>query len=361
VTKVLRFGPVLRPRQGTAAQVVCFNANADQIAQIARIERIGRDEAGLLRGFQRPQIASHIREIGDYLAREDAILPNAIVLAFNSGARVQKDGFLVVDISDGPPGWVVDGQQRFTAALGLKNRDFELIVSAFVSADMAELNRQFILVNNTKPLPKQLIYELLPSTEGLPDRLSDRTDAAVLTEALNYWPTSSLLGCVHQQTNPNGVIKDTLLQRMLLNSMQNGALRALDATGDVLEWRFNLVSSFFEAVRMVFARDWDGHNAKSSRLLHGVGIISMGYVMDELHTRVEACTAGAFLLGLQPLAQHTRWTSGEWSIGKERRPWNTVQNTNADYRLISHHLVRLIRHAPAPALRKGGANRRGGA
>jgi DGQHR domain-containing protein len=85
--------------------------------QVARIERIGRDAKGRLSGFQRPQIAAHIREIGDYLGQDDAMLPNAIVLAFAKGASATRDGGFVVDISDGPPGWVVDGQQRLCAAL----------------------------------------------------------------------------------------------------------------------------------------------------------------------------------------------------------------------------------------------------
>jgi DGQHR domain-containing protein len=342
---VLRFSPAITPHQGTAGRVVCFSATAHQVATIARVERIARDQNGKLTGFQRPQIASHIREIRDYLARAEAILPNAIVLAFDAGVEIRSDGSFVVDISDGPPGWVVDGQQRLTAALGLGERSFELLVSAFVCADMSELNRQFILVNNTKPLAKQLIYELLPGTAGLPSRLSDRTDAALLTEALNYRPDSSLRNLILQQTNPDGIIKDTLIQKMLINSMQHGALRTSVNSGGDRAWRFALVSAFFGAVQRVFASDWHGHTAKTSRLLHGVGLISMGYVMDELHIRCGATQEDEFERQLRPLAAHTHWTSGEWKIGNQRRRWNSLQNTNADYRLVSHHLVRLIRHA----------------
>ncbi len=47
--------------------------------------------------------------------------------------------------------------------------------------------------------------------KGLPHRLSDRTGAAVLVEALNYGSKSSLRGQINQQTNPAGVSKDTLV------------------------------------------------------------------------------------------------------------------------------------------------------
>ena len=342
---LISFKPALTPRQGNAARVVCFAATAQEIDKIARIDRIGRDGKGNLRGFQRPQISAHIREIRDYLASSDAILPNTIVLAFGAGALVKGDK-VTFDVSDGPPGWVVDGQQRLTAALSLPGSDFQLLVSAFICDDMSELKRQFILINNTRPLSKPLIYELLPGTSGLPHRLSDRTEAAMLTEALNHRRESVLRGKIQQQTTPDGIIRDTVLQKMLINSMQHGALRNVSVSESVsLQARFEIVNAFYQALTETFHDDWHDHDAKTSRLLHGVGITAMGYVMDELYARRRAKTARDFKRGLQTLAGRTHWTSGEWKIGAERRSWNSLQNTSADYRLLSHHLVRLIRRA----------------
>jgi DGQHR domain-containing protein len=339
----LRFSPTISPIQGSGPLVVCFTATPSQVGQIARIERIGRDDAGKLTGFQRPQIAAHIREIRDYLQKSDAMLPNAIVLAFSDGARISRNGTFSVDISNGPPGWVVDGQQRLAAAFALPKNGFQFIVSAFVCKDRKELNRQFILINNTRPLAKPLIYELLPGIAGLPQRLSDRVGAALLTEGLNYRPESPLRGLINQQTNPDGLIKDTLLQRLLINSLQNGALRTSSDDEAILDRGYHLVSAFFAAVRHVFSADWEGHTAKTSRLLHGAGIVAMGYVMDELSIRQHATKRKHFETGLQPLVGRTHWTSGEWNFGSERRRWNSLQNTKADYRLLSHHLVRLVR------------------
>lgn len=342
--KTIVLGPVISPKQGSAGRVVCFAARPRDVARIALIDRIGRDEKGKLRGFQRPRIASHIREIRDYLMRPEAILPNAIVLAFNRGVTITHDNFMVVDVSTGPPGWVVDGQQRLSAALDFSDGDFELIVSAFICDDMSELNRQFILVNNTRPLAKPLIYELLPGTTGLPDRLANRTDAAVLTEQLNYRKDSALFGLVQQQTNPDGIIKDTLLQKFLINSMQHGALRSLRSKRSTSP-QFSLVSEFFHAVRTVFRSEWEGHTPKTSRLVHGVGLVAMGFVMDELYDRHKCHRRQHFMSGLRILEKKTHWTSGEWRFGEERRPWNSLQNTSSDYRLLAHHLVRIIRRA----------------
>ena len=60
----LRF-EALAPVQSPKLTVFTFIAKAADIARIARIERAGRDDDGALQGFQRPQIANHIREIRD--------------------------------------------------------------------------------------------------------------------------------------------------------------------------------------------------------------------------------------------------------------------------------------------------------
>lgn len=341
---VSRFSPTISPRQAGGPTVVCFTATAARILQVARVERIGRSDSGRLSGFQRPQIAAHIREIRDYLSTPEAMLPNSIVLAFSSEHATYVGGELVVIGGETPPGWVVDGQQRLCAASGLENADFELPVAAFICEDMLELNRQFILINNTRPLSKPLIYELLPGVTGLPHRLSDRAGAALLIEALNYDPNSSLHGVINQQTNPDGIIKDTLMQKLLMNSLRDGALRTFDGD-ELMSKGKNVVSEFFAAVRTIFASDWDGHTPKTSRLLHGTGLIAMGFAMDEIVGRYGETERHGFARWLDQLQAHTHWSSGEWDFGSERRPWNALQNTNADYRLLSHHIVRLLRRA----------------
>jgi DGQHR domain-containing protein len=304
----------------------------------------------VLRGFQRPQIANHIREIRDYLAKPTAILPNPIVVAFTQSATLQPTGAntgrVMIDISQGPPGWIVDGQQRFTALLDLPKKRFEVLISGFICTNLEELQRQFILVNNTRPLPKALVYELLPQVSDLPPRLSNRSQAALLTEALNYRKGSSLRGLIRQQTNPKGVIRDTVLQRVIMNSLSDGALRLYASDNQILlEKGFDLVSEFFHAVKHVFADDWEGKTPKTSRLVHGAGIVAMGYVMEALHVMTGADDRHAFAKGLRHLVGKAAWCSGEWEFGAERRRWNGLQNVPSDVRQLSLHLVQLLKRS----------------
>jgi DGQHR domain-containing protein len=356
VTRLLRYD-VIVPRQSDALSVFTFAARAVDIARFARIERAGRDEAGVLQGFQRPQIASHIREIRDYLEKPNAILPNPIVVAFTSSVGLElllplaggletRLGRLTIDVSNGPPGWIVDGQQRFTALTELRGREFEVLVSGFICYDLEELQKQFILINSTRPLPKALVYELLPRVGDLPTRMSNRAQAALVTEALNYRPGSSLKGLIRQQTNPKGTIRDTVLQRVIMNSLTDGALRLYaDDEGLLLDKGVRLISEFFHAARHVFRDEWEGKTPKTSRLVHGAGVIAMGYVMEALYVMTGAEERDAFAQGLLHLKGHTAWSAGEWNFGIERRRWNGLQNVPSDVRQLSLYLVQELKQA----------------
>ena len=91
-----------------------------------------------------------------------------------------------VELRDQQVGLIVDGQQRFSALSMLDEKKFEVFVSALICKDEDELQRQFILINNTKPLSKDLIYELLPTVDGLPQDYQVEVLHSHLTQELNF-------------------------------------------------------------------------------------------------------------------------------------------------------------------------------
>ncbi|MDF0541197.1 DGQHR domain-containing protein DpdB [Sphingobium sp. H39-3-25] len=345
--------------------VLSFAARAADVLRFATIDRIGRDSQGELSGFQRPQVAAHIREIRDYLEKPNAVLPNPIVVAFIDRVRVDhlESGIarLRVDMSDGAPGLVVDGQQRLSA-LAEVDRDFQVFVSALICRDEAELRRQFVLINNTKPLPKSLIYELLPTVTDLPPRLSRRSTAADITARLNFENTA-LKGYIKQHTAPEGMIADTVMQKVIMESLTNGVLRELIRGPKGLERCVRLVSNFFDGVKKTFPDAWHGQKPATSRLLHGAGIQAVGDVMEVLAQRAEARTVEDFRIGLECLKGRTAWTEGEWNFDGEVRRWNSLQNVNRDVALLKHYLVGVVKadqrrrrvSLPAPLLETGTA------
>lgn len=340
----------IRARQADGHDVFSFAANPKDVLDFSEIERVGRQEDGQLKGFQRHQISSHIKEIRDYLKRDDALLPNAVIIAFIDGVKIKELGGNVLEITvttkDGKPGFVVDGQQRLTALSGLEKSNFEVFVSALICKDYNELRQQFVLINNTRPLPKTLIYELLPNVEGLPERFTARSFAAKMVDKLNYTPGSNLWSEIRQHTNPLGVLSDTAMQKFIMNSASDGAIRDMIKEEGFEEKSFELVNAFFGAVKRVFKPEWVGMVPRTSRLKHGAGLVGLGYVMEILYSVNGATTEDEFVEGLELIKPYTAWTSGTWELTEyDSRPWNGVQNTPSDVYLLANYLVKVTKKA----------------
>jgi len=142
-------------------------------------------------------------------------------------------------------------------------------------------------VNSTKPLPKGLIYELLPNTEAtLPRLLQRRRFPAFLLDRLNRDASSPLQRLVQTPTTPEGIIKDNSILRMLENSLTDGLLYRLRyrASSEGSDAMIEALHSFWRAVSRVFEDAW-ALPPKRSRLMHGAGIISLGLMMDAISER----------------------------------------------------------------------------
>ena len=348
--KVFKFSGI-EAKQSKKHNVISVVCKAEEILQIAEIDRIRRSEKGEIFGFQRPKIQNHINEIRDYLMKDESVLPNPIVLAFTKHISIIKKDKnnleIEIDVTNGPPGLVVDGQQRLTALSELQKNNFDVFVSILICEDEEELKRQFILINNTRPLPKSLIYELLPEVENLPDRMSTRTLASKITNKLNYEESSSLYLDIKQHTNIQGRIRDTALQKLIMNSLSDGACRELIHTDNGEELCIRLISEFFKGVQQTFPKAWDKkHRPHTSRLIHGTGIVSMGYVMEYLFFKKDARTYQDFASGLAPLLGRTAWTEkdGNWNFGDEIRNWNSLQNINRDILMLASYLLKCIKN-----------------
>ncbi len=306
---------------------------------------------------------SHIADIQQYLESSNPMIPNAIVVAFNrsvefepsakNGNRIgySRPGELVIPLRpDEPdekrPAWIVDGQQRMAAICSAKIKSFPICVVRFIAGDDAEQREQFILVNSTKPLPKGLIYELLPATHAkLPAALQRKRFPALLLDRLNHDPDSPLHKMVRTPTSGEGVIKDNSLLKMLENSMSDGVLyRFRNAEGDHgdVEEMLKVVKAFWEAVKLVFENAW-GLPSRKSRLMHGAGVVSLGFVMDaiaERHRRVQRLTATQFREDIEPLKEICRWTDGYWEFGTDARlKWNEIQNTPRHVQMLANYLL----------------------
>ncbi|MEU4712197.1 DGQHR domain-containing protein DpdB [Micromonospora purpureochromogenes] len=363
--KVLRL-PALEIRQGPDRRLYTFAIDGKQVPSFAAVSRVRRDSEQRLHGYQRPEVLAHVAAIRRYVESDDSpLLPNAIVVAFDDrvsfvpaggatdGPAYVRSGALLVPVNDDwedadKPGFIVDGQQRCAAIRDADVATFPICVTAFITADQADHRSQFILVNSTKPLPKGLIHELLPAASGaLPNQLRVRQLPATVLERLNFDDRSPLRHMIQTPTNPTGVIKDNSMLRMLENSISDGVLYRFRGNDNALPnigFMVTVLSDFWSAVREVFGEDAWGKPPRKSRLMHGAGIISMGFLMDAIadtHGSGEGTPdAQAFAAGLKTIKDYCRWTEGTWDLGDGiPRRWNDVQNTPRDIQRITDFLV----------------------
>ena len=358
----LRF-PALEIDQGHGRILYSFAVDGKMVPEFAEISRIRRRDGGEILGYQRPEVLAHIAEIRTYLESEAPMIPNSIVVAFEDSVRFEssetssndsarcRTGTLVIptageDSTMRKAGWIVDGQQRLSAVREANIEEFPLSVVCFVAKSANEQREQFILVNSTKPLPKGLIYELLPGTEGrLPSLLERRRFPAQLMHRLNFDEESPMRGRIRTPTNPDGVIKDNSVLRMIENSLTDGALyrfRSADRHGGDVESMMAVLSRFWAAVASVFPAAWD-LPPRRSRLVHGAGVASLGFIMDAISDRYRAQgipTVEQYREELVPLEEVCRWTDGYWEFGPgAQRRWNEVQNTSKDIQILSNFLL----------------------
>lgn len=355
--------PALEILQGPSRRLYTFGIDGKLIPSIATVSRVRRDQATELHGYQRPENIAHVGAIRRYIDTDESpLMPNAIVIAFDQRVQFEPDdkgdpttgysrnGHLVIPIdptldSADKPGFIVDGQQRCAAIRDARTESFPICVSAFITDEPSDQRSQFILVNSTKALPKGLIHELLPGTVGtLPASLMVRQLPATLLERLNFDAGSALHRRIQTPTNPAGIIKDNSILRMLENSLSDGALYKFHGDRDLPNVGFmtTFVSNYWLAVADVFSEAWNKKRPRDSRLLHGAGIVAMGFLMDEIARRLpmELPDPEDFAAELKTIKDDCAWTDGTWHFADDNiRQWNDIQNTAKDVKRLTDYLL----------------------
>lgn len=345
----------LRFRQGEAT-VYSFVLPGDEISQIADMSRVKREgRSNTLVGFQRSEIQTHVRQIGEYLDKGPGLFPNAVILAITPSVTFQAKRGPKVDrvsvegveagrltIPGRPDGekvaWIVDGQQRSLALSKSRNGGLLVPVVAFESQSIETHREQFILVNRARPLKQRLIDELLPATDDtlLPRDLAANRVPSELCNLLNSKPQSPFYKRIARTSlKPDrpDVFVDSAIVRMIRDRVNgtSGALLHLKASGERgpdLAEMYRLLSAYWGAVAETFPQAWNLPPEKS-RLTSAVGITVMGVMMDRICARVgfsHKNPQAIYTTELKKIAGECAWHSGSWQgLGM---PWNTLEMTS---------------------------------
>lgn len=361
----------LRIEQHPSIPLYLFALQAGEVDRVADVARISRDEAGKLLGYQRPEKKQHVKQILDYLDSGDVLFPNGLILALPSSVRFKgsrgpnsTDGLATIGTieiplpeSDGAPrpALIVDGQQRSLALARTMRSKLPITIAGFVAEDLEVQRDQFLRVNTVSPLPANLVAELLPEVNTkLPTRLSARKLPSALVSALNQDSDSPFRGLIKQASTASdrksdAVVKDNSLISAIEESLSPSGMlfpykNLSNGTTDTAAMRDILVV-YWTAVRDTFPEAW-GLSPTNSRLMHGVGIRSMGRLMDRIMDRVlGAANIGSkdaydkAMAELELVKPYCRWTKGRWP--ELNIPWNELQNTPRHISTLSNLLIRI--------------------
>ena len=356
----------LRIDQDPKHPLYIFSLTGEELLKIADISRISRDDGGKLLGYQRGEVRRHIQEITEYLNSPEIVFPNSIILALHSNVRFIRSrgpetddgcavsGTLEISLPTGSgqkPAWIVDGQQRAIALSKSKRPDLPVPVNAFVADEIALQRDQFLRVNNSRPLPRGLITELLPEVStDLPARMAARRIPSAICDWLNQDARSPFRGMIRRPSQTKAeqakaVITDTSLIKVLEESLgtPNGCLYPFRnvATGETdFESISQLLLTYWTAVKKTFPDAW-GKTAEKSRLMHGTGLRAMGRLMDKVMPQISdrgpkgIARAEKELALIEPMCH---WTAGQWDeMGGLK--WNELQNVPRHVQMLSWVLI----------------------
>lgn len=353
--------PCLRVEQREDMPLYVFGVNGRLIQQFASVSSAERSSDGALSGYQRLAVSPHVSEILRYLSQKSAMLPNSIVVAFSGQLRFDPvpgclrsqwgvPGTLHVPLpnaGEAKSAFIVDGQQRVSALSQLDpSRQFPVIVTGFASASPELQLEQFVLVNKTKPLPRDLITELLPyvPAASVPSAWQLRRVSSAVLEILRYDSRSPFYGrlrglgasgegCNISQAAVLGVVESSL--------KGNGVLAEYVTNSRVPDFSAmaNIVGTFYGAVAEVWPEAWNG-SPWSSRLVHGAGIWAVGGLMDLIMAEVDVTRPRALssvARRLRVIEECCAWTGGRWPQPLDCS-WDAPQNTRQDRRLLAEFL-----------------------
>ena len=365
----------LRIAQPSGTDLFLLTLNGHELLEIAGISRVSRDEDGKLLGYQRAEVRKHVREIAEYLQSPGMILAHPIILSFNSSVRFvssrgakTSDGLAVSGTLEIPipknnevkPAWIVDGQQRALAISLCSKQDFAVPICAFIADDVELQRDQFLRINNSRPLPRGLVTELLPEVStNLPSNLAMKKIPAAFCDLLNRDDSSPFKGLIRRSSTEatqkkQCVVTDTVIIKMLEESLTQ-------ASGCLFPYRniatgecdhntiWHLLVSYWTAVKETFPEAW-GLAPSKSRLMHGIGIRSMGKLMDRIVSSGNGLHDNAvkqFKRELAFVAPYCRWTSGNWNeLGNMR--FDDLQNVPKHHSILANYLVRKYLEKSSP-------------
>jgi DGQHR domain-containing protein len=356
----------LRLAQSAGNDVFLLSLSPTDLLAIATVSSDKNQPPAELLGSDRPTLGRHIADIRSSLESDDAVMLTVIVLALSPEVRFRSSRG--PDVSDGlatsgtieiplrtragrKPAWLLDGYFRLQALSDPKHKDFAVPVCAFVADDPDVLRQQFDRIHSTHPLPAGFADRLLPRRAVA---ISPRIGAQELPDAVCQWLNNDPESPFHQLIGPKEPgkaasrlpVSRAALGETIADSLSSpyGALfpyRNIAGGETDVDGLCNALNTYWAAVKSVFPEAW-GKPPKKSRLMHPVGIRTMGRLMNRVLPAVDLAADDRIQQAareLQKIGPLCRWTNGVWE-SLDGLGWDRLENTTRHEDLVSNFLIR---------------------
>ena len=271
---------------------VMDSATFDRIAFVSR--RDDDKDAGYQRNLSKQRAA----DIAHYIDRENGCIPNSILVNLEEGATYDEKS-QTLRIPDQPKAaWVIDGQHRM---FGLRQArtTYDLVITAFLSIDVAEQAKQFKIINSKqKGVPTSLLYDLLDLTK---DGTYVQQRGHELATKLNEDPESPWYGQVDLTGSGDTLVTQTRVVTAVENLIsERGALFQYSE-----EEQYGILRNYFTGIKTIFASDWGNKNSVLTKALgFSAWLIVLPQVLTACLQRFQNFTVKSIVTVLTPIKRY---------------------------------------------------------
>jgi DNA sulfur modification protein DndB len=317
---------------------------AMQPSDLLKIAYVYRRSLGEKEAYQRIIKSKRIEEIGKFEDRSNSLLPNNVILAFESNVKFDKNANELEIPMEYCSAWVVDGQHRlygFTQTKYSTREDekFQIPIVAFKNLSTIDQTRMFIDINNNqKKMDKTLLSDLMTVVGDLTVPL---TWASLLVKALNQdgpWKNRIKILETHKKRPINlyGFAQYALLHRLLKPNYKHGELDGFSGplfkyapfdykkslnnqkNKDTFKKQVDLLQTYFGIIAKLVRSKWT--NSRKYGITKPTGVNALLLVLYKILETNKSFDQLKIEKYLEPVSS-VRWTNQ--SIKKYGRGWDS--------------------------------------
>lgn len=236
-------------------------------------------------GYQRSFSNKRIKEISNYILKENGIIPNSVLVnIYYEKAEYTESEQKLNFIDSDSLGWIIDGQHRIKGAYNA-NKNLLIPVIATMGLDTKNQARLFIKINSTqKGVPVSLYLDLLDTITGIIEDFDDESvpaerRAIEIAKRLNDDEESALFDLI-RTTGESG-------RGVSLNEFVSKLKEHVDPRNGTLldygfEEQYSIFKIYFKAVKNVFLDQWEDSNSLILKTVGFGGLMKAFYEVFNL-------------------------------------------------------------------------------